>query len=437
MSLLRGDWWRQSQGPTEECVSRQMQAELVSLQRAWFPRSIDRQHGGFLCDFDDRWRPAGPQRKMLEFQARQTLAAARGAIGSTDAPLLREAAVHGFRCLEDIMWDRSNGGWYRMLDRAGTPLEAATKHGHGSSYAISACTACYELTADQACLALAMSAVAWLEEHAHDASHGGYFVFYRRDGTPILTSEALPPGVDVDPIGTPFGHKDVNTTSDLLKAFADLYRVRPDPLVRTRLEELLSVVRDRLAIPAGTMHMCAQPDWVPLPDVVRYGHVLRASNIMLAASAALNGAVDSTTAAVVKSIVERMLSVAWDPRNGGFHAAGGSFAPTDVDGTKVFVRTKSWWSQAEGLKLLLSMALSYPADPADYRSCFLRQWEYIRTYVIDSRHGGWFQEGIDEAPEASNYPKGFTWKDCSHETDVLLDYVRVPSDWVASPAARR
>jgi len=192
------------------------------------------------------------------------------------------------------------------------------------------------------------------------------------------------------------------------------------------------------------VHLCrcatrsqAGPNWVPLPDIVRYGHVLRASNILLAASAALTGAVDSTTAGVVKSLVDRMLDVAWDRARGGFHAAGGSFAPTDVEGTKVFVRTKSWWHQAEGLKLLLAMALAYPADPADYRTRFLRLWEYIGKYLIDRRHGGWFQAGIDETPEAGKWPKGFTWKDCSHESDALLEYARVPGDYIAIPAARR
>ena len=42
-----------------------------------------------------------------------------------------------------------------------------------------------------------------------------------------------------DAIGTPIGYKDANTTSDLLKAFADLFRVWPDALLRTRLEEML------------------------------------------------------------------------------------------------------------------------------------------------------------------------------------------------------
>lgn len=427
MKVPRGGWWRKSHASVEESLPRQMEAELHSLQRVWFPRSIDRQHGGFLCDFDDRWRPSGPHHKMLEFQARQTLAAARGATGSPHAAVLREAAEHGFRYLKDTMWDHTHGGWYHMLDRTGKPLEGATKHGHGSSYAISACAACYELTGDQECLTLAKSALAWLEEHAHDARHGGYFVFYRQDGTPILSSEGLPPDVLADPIGTPFGYKDANTTSDLLKAFADLFRVWPDPLLRMRLEEMLCLVRDRLVVAPGTMHMCVHPDWAPLPDIVRYGHVLRAANLLLAGSTALTGAVDSTTAGVVKSMVDRMLDVAWDGRRGGFHAAGGSFAPADVEGTKVFLRTKSWWSQAEGLKVLLAMALSYPADPADYRARFARLWEYIRMYLTDARHGGWFQAGIDETPEARTWPKGFPWKDCSHETDALLEYVNVPN----------
>jgi mannose/cellobiose epimerase-like protein (N-acyl-D-glucosamine 2-epimerase family) len=418
-------WRRKNGSSVKESLSSQAEAELYSLQRAWYPRSVDRQHGGFLCDFGDRWQPSGPQNKMLEFQARQTLAAARGAARSSHAAVLREAALHGFRYLKETMWDHSRGGWFRMLDQVGNPLESATKHGHGSSYAISACAACYELTGDRECLALAKSAFAWLEEHAHDGRHGGYFVFYRQDGALILTSEGLPPGVLADPIGTPIGFKDANTTSDLLKAFADLFRLWPDPLLRTRLEEMLCIVRDRLVVAPGVMHMNAHANWAPLPDIVSYGHVLRAANLLLAGSTALSGAVDSTTAGVVKSMVDTMLNVAWDPERGGFHAAGGSFAPRDIEGAKVFVRKKGWWCQAEGLRALLAMARLYPEDPADYQAHVVRLWDYIIKYLIDPRHGGWFQAGIDENPEARKLPKGFTWKDCSHETEALLEYLQV------------
>ena len=410
-----------------ESLPAQLEAELRSIQRAWFPRTIDREHGGFLCDFDDRWQPSGPHIKMLEYQARQTLAAARGTSESPGNAFLRETALHGFRYLHDVMWDHDHGGWYRVLDRVGHPLEAATKHAHGSSYAISACVRCYEATGNEECVALAKSAFAWLEEHAYDDAHGGYFIFFRRDGTRILSPDALPPGVAGDPIGAPIGFKDINTTSDLLKAFADLYRVWPDPLLRARLEEMLRIVRERFVVAPGTMHMCTHPDWTPVPDPVRYGHALRAANLLLAASAALTGTVDPATAGAVKSVVDHMLVVAWDPARGGFHAAGGSVPPVDIEGTKLFLKTKSWWTQAEGMRLLRAMALMHPADPANYQGHFERLWEYVRAHLIDARHGGWYQAGLDESPEAAVLPKAFAWKDCSHETEAMLECLQAPA----------
>jgi mannobiose 2-epimerase len=156
---------------------------------------------------------------------------------------------------------------------------------------------------------------------------------------------------------------------------------------------------------------------------------------MLVSSRALTGTVDSTTAVVVKSMVDNMLVVAWDPAKGGFHTAGGSFPPVDIEGKRLFLRTKSWWPQAEGMRALLALAQMYPADPADYGGHFVRLWNYVRTYLIDARHGGWFQAGIDESPEAKWLPKAFPWKDCSHETEALVEYLQAPNP--PSSATRR
>src|SRR5579872_4504359 len=53
-------------------LRNELEAELRRLMGVWFPRCVDREHGGFLCDFDYRWKPSGSQVKMLEYQARQT-----------------------------------------------------------------------------------------------------------------------------------------------------------------------------------------------------------------------------------------------------------------------------------------------------------------------------------------------------------------------------
>ena len=404
----------------KESLRGELEGELRRLVTAWFPRSVDTEYGGFLCNFDYRWRAAGSQPKMLEFQARQTIAAARSAAHLSDLADLREIATHGFRYLKDRMWDSNLGGWYRMLDRDGTPREASTKHGHGSSYAISACAACYELTKDLECLELGKSAFAWLESHAHDDLHGGYLVFYRQDGTPILTrDQGL--GPERDAIGTPIGFKDANTTSDLIGAFRDLYRVWPNAQLRDRLEELLRIVRDRLVVAPGVMHMYAHPDWTPLPDFVRYGQILRSANFLLSASATLFGTSDSTTERVAQSMIDTMLRVAWDSDKGGFHLAGSSFGPAYIENTIVFVKDKAWWVQAEGLKALLAMARLHPGSQVDYEAHFLRLWDYVKTYVIDAKRGGWLAAGLDTNPDARKLAKATMWKDSSHEVEALLD----------------
>ena len=403
----------------KEMLGNQLEAELRRLLGIWFPRCVDREYGGFLCDFNYKWEPSGSQLKMIEYQARQTFAAAQSALHLPESDAMCGAALHGFRYLQKVMWDAEYGGWYRLLDRAGSPGEGATKHGHGSSYAIRACVACYELTGEEDALALAISAFQWLETHAHDANYGGYFVFYQRDGTPIL-SEGGPLGVFRDPLGTPIGFKDANTTSDLLKCFADLYRVWPDALLKSRLEELLNIVRDRFVVAPGLIHIHMHPDWTPLPDFVRYGQVLHSANHLIGAASVLYAGVDPVTAKIARSMVDHMLRVAWDPDKAGFSLAGSSFGLRHLDGAAIFVKDKRWWNQAEGMTALLAVAQMGP-NQVPYIEYFVRLWNYVKTYVIDDRHGGWFASGLDSNPEARRWPKATMWRDASHEVAALLE----------------
>src|SRR5262245_52859544 len=141
---------------------------------AWFPRSLDHTHGGFLCDFDCGWAPCGPHDKLLEFQARQTLTAADACQRYPGERQFQEATLHGLRYLRDVMWDSEYGGWFHRLDRDGQPLESATKHVHGMAYAIEACVAAYRATGDATALKLAQEGFQWMDRCSHDRDHGGY-----------------------------------------------------------------------------------------------------------------------------------------------------------------------------------------------------------------------------------------------------------------------
>jgi hypothetical protein len=45
-------------------LRHEIESELDFILKAWFPRTIDTEYGGFLSDFDYRWRPRGPQHKQ-------------------------------------------------------------------------------------------------------------------------------------------------------------------------------------------------------------------------------------------------------------------------------------------------------------------------------------------------------------------------------------
>ncbi len=408
-----------------ELLAKELEVELATILKAWFPRCLDQQHGGFLSDFDYKWRPRGPQLKMLEHQARMLRLISRVA-AHPGYEHFREFATHGFKYLRDVLWDHEYGGWFRMLDRAGTPLEAQTKHGHGASYAISACAAYYEITSDPAALDLAMRAFAWMEKVGHDSEYGGYFALYTRDGRRVLSQDQCPiPNTVRDCIGTPLGLKDANTNADMLDTAADLYRIWPDALVGERLVEMANVVCNRMIVPPGAVHMYFQPDWTPVPDFARYPYGLNTANILARSLQSPPLSSFGAGPRVVKSVIDSVLAYGWDESAGGFFYGGSTFGATYVDDLVVLIRDKFWWPQAEGLRSLLRMGLLYPEDERNYIARFSQLWSYIRDHLIDHSRGGWLQVGTDSKPRRWGSPKASVWKEPSHEVHSLLECVRL------------
>jgi cellobiose epimerase len=418
MSLRLSDKHELPLSAVRNNLAAELDDELRAVLNAWFPRCVDTKNGGFRCDFNHRWKPCGPQLRMLEYQARVTRTAA-GVAMLPGFESYRDIADHGFRYLKDIMWDHEYGGWFRLLDPTGVALEAGSKHTHGASYALGACTAYYKLTANRDALDLAKQAFAWLDNAAHDPQHGGYFGLCQRSGKPILTVDQNPRGGVRDAMGIPIGLKDANTNGDMLQAIDAIHDVWPDALVKERLRELFYIGRDRMFVPPGALHEYFQPDWTPIPDVTRYGHAAQRVNYLAQASSSLGLDNDPKTQSVLKSVVDNLLRYAWDDPKGGFFCAGSAFGPTSFDHVRVFVPAKIWWTQAEGLRALLRMAIMYPEDEADYSRRFEELWAYIKKYLIDSRRGGWRWIGLDCAG-FSKLPKAQLWKDLSHEVESLL-----------------
>lgn len=392
------------------------------LLDVWYPRVVDETHGGYLSDFNADWEADGPQNKMIVTQARHVWTASHGFMRYPDQTQFRDIARHGFEFLRDTMWDEEHGGFYTLVTREGRPVEQgfmSVKTAYGNAFGIYGLAAYVRATGNPDALSLAQRAFRWLDEHSHDPDQGGYFQHLSREGDVIRGYNGIPP-------------KDQNSSIHLLEALTELYHVWPDPRVRSRLSEMLFLVRDVMVQDQKYLQLYFEEDWTPVSyrdslaevreahyniDHVSVGHDVETAFLMLEATHAL-GIPDDSTRRVGKSMVDHALEVGWDDEAGGFYDIV-YYLPGD-DGATVIEDTKNWWAQAEGLNALLLMHALYPDEDPSYYDRFLVLWDYVQSNLIDPERGGWYSGGLDKEPERKEGPKSHIWKGPYHTFRSLM-----------------
>lgn len=414
---------QQSQGSYERMkLADSIENQLVhNTLDYWYPQSIDTLYGGFITSYTFDFKPAENQDKMIVTQSRHVWTNAKAAGRYPQKTYYLTGAKHGFQFLKEKMWDSVHGGFFNLVTRDGQVKDPdSSKTAYGNAFGIYGLAAYFAASQDAEALELAKEAFLWLEHHSHDPELGGYFQHLAKNGHPIRRDGGVPSTADT-------GYKDQNSSIHLLEAFTELYAVWPDSLVRTRLEEMLLLIRDRIVTPQGYLTLFLQPDWTPVTfvdsstevimkhhnlDHVSFGHDIETAYLMLEAAHALGWGQDAKTLEIGKKMVDHALTNGWDSLAGGFYDEGYYFK--DRPGVTIIRDTKNWWAQAEGLNTLLLMADIYPQDPQKYYLKFEQLWKYIDTYLIDHEHGDWYSGGLDKDPDQKLRNKGNIWKAIYH-----------------------
>src|SRR4051794_20544558 len=160
------------------------------LTRCWYPRAVDRDRGGFHQEFARDWTARTDANRFLVYQSRMTWTAAAYARHSKEHRDEYLTYVrHGVDYLDRVMRDGTSGGFHWILSPGGEvePRLGAEKHVYGTAFVLYAASLAREVTGDERALKVARYAFEWLEAHAHDAEHGGYFEALTRAGKPILS----------------------------------------------------------------------------------------------------------------------------------------------------------------------------------------------------------------------------------------------------------
>jgi endoglucanase len=396
-------------------LSDEVEATLRrDVLKVWFPRSVDRENGGFHSNFARDWQPGKSQGKFSVFQGRMTWVAAQVVMRRPELKAeYLPIAQHGVQFLTSTMWDQQYGGFFWGLDdkhQIAAPY-GENKHLYGMSFCLYGLAAAYQATHDPKALEFAQKAFRWIDEHAHDAKNGGYFEWLKRDGAVIEPEKNTGKAAEIPVSGFPVGYKSMNTHIHLLESFTQLYEVWKDETLRLRLQELLAVVRDKLCAEPGTMNLYFTSDWQPTADRDSYGHDIEAAYLMLEAEDALGQAHAPATERMARMLVDHALSDGWDEIHGGFYAEGPD---------KPEHRLKQWWVEMEGLNSLLLMHEKYGRQTDKYFKAFQRQWEFIREYQLDAEFHGVYETVMPDTKPASG-GKGHRWKAAYHDGRALMN----------------
>ena len=320
------------------------------------------------------------------------------------------------------MRDKDLGGFHWTLDPDGRvdSNQGDEKHVYGTAFVVYAVSKVREVTGDELALKVARDAFDWLERHAHDGKHGGYFEAIRRDGTPILSWEQdAPIARRVDRLGVYYGFKSMNAHIHLLEALTELSKVDERTIVKERLREVFSIVRDRIAVEPGALNLYLTRDWRAIPAHDSFGHDVETAFLLVEAAGALGIPDDPKAWRLARLLVDHALEWGWDVEHGGFYDKGESF------GTPAFDRNKVWWTQAEGLNALLLMHRKYADQTDRYWKAFSKQWDFIEKHLVDPIHGGWYAETTREGELKGDGAKANPWKANYHTARAMMNVARM------------
>lgn len=410
------------------------------LLKKWYPLVVDYECGGYLTNltFDMKVMPV--QDKMIVSQARHMWTTSKAAefFNNTD---YQNYSLHGFKFFKEKMWDSKNGGYFQIRDCMGNLSEVEywldEKRTYGNAFAIYGLAALYHQTKNKNVLELAIKSFEWIEQHAFDPLHKGYYQFLTKEGKVFgKDSEYKTKATDA----VEAGYKDQNSSIHMLEAYTELYNTWKDEKLNRQLLDLLLLIRDRMVHTKGYLQLFFQPDWTPVSfrntskeerennfrlDHVSFGHDYETSFLMLEASYLLGLKDDYKTLTIAKRMIDHAIENGWDNNEGGFFDEGYYF--NENGNCEIIKDTKNWWAQAEALNSLLLFSFIFPEEKK-YFELFVKEWNYVKKYLIDHEHGDWYWGSLEKEPFYKTEPKGSIWKATYHNGRALMNCIKMLAD---------
>ena len=382
----------------------EMLQELNAILDYWSKNSVDKEQGGFYGSVNTKNIPDAKSPKGIVLNSR-ILWAFSATYRYTKDPSSLTLATRAFEYIVDHFLDHEHGGVFWSVDNKGKMLDGR-KQIYGLAFCLYGMTEYYKVTGDGMALHIAKDLFDYIERFSFDKAQGGYIEALTRDW------------VSMDDLR--LSEKDnnekktANTHLHIVEAYANLYMVWPDKLLKEKIIGLLDIF-DKYLINKENHHLnlFMNENWELRSSLQSFGHDIEASWLLQECAEISND----------KMQLDRYRKLA-------LHMANASVEGLDNDGglwyeydpaTEHLIKEKHWWPQAEAMIGFFN-AYQLTADEA-YLHRSMNSWQFVKQFIKDHKNGEWFW-GINEDYSIMEKEKAGFWKCPYHNSRACIEIIR-------------
>ncbi len=381
----------------------ELQNELTSILEFWQQNTIDMEAGGFYGKIDNSGKifSTAPKGSVLNSRILWSFSAAYNLTGKVQYLNVAERASS---YIIDHFIDKQIGGVYWSVDFKGNPLDTK-KQIYALAFAIYGLSEFYKAGKNEQSINAAINLYNCIIEHSYDATNSGYVEALSRDWQGISDLRLSKKDANEK--------KSMNTHLHVLEAFANLYKIWPDEILKKRISELIVIFLDKI-INKKTNHLNLFFDekWNVKSNIIWYGHDIEAAWLLLEAAEIIE---DEELVRNLKLSAIRLTNAAAE----GLGKDGGLWYEYDADNDHL-IKEKHSWPQAESMIGFFN-AFQITGDKG-YLEKSLDAWGFVKKYILDFKNGEWFW-GVKENYEVMDEDKVGIWKCPYHNGRACIELI--------------
>lgn len=377
--------------------------ELNAILEYWDQNVTDEKQGGFYGAVTADNKPDLSAPKGIVLNSRILWAFSAASRYTKDQDCLTTAA-RAFRYIIDHFIDHKQGGVFWSVDHNGKMLEGR-KQVYGLAFCIYGMAEYYKVTGDGMALDIAKDLYDHIERFSLDKTKGGYIEAFTREWKP-LDDLRLSEKDDNE-------KKTMNTHLHIVEAYANLYQVWPDKLLKEKIAGLLDIF-DSYIINKDNYHLnlFMNEDWEVRSSLQSFGHDIEASWLLQECAEALENKL------YTDHFKQLALPIA-DAAAEGLDKDGGMMYEYDPK-TGHWVKEKHSWPQAEAM---IGFFNAYQLSGNErYLQYSLDSWQFIKRYIKDHKNGEWFW-GVEEDYSKMQRDKAGFWKCPYHNARACMEII--------------